>query len=274
MLINGTPAQVIEAADRGLQYGDGLFETLAVVDGQPCLWKAHMDRLRSGCERMGIACPDESLLLRESQAEIDSEQHGILKIIVTRGVGQRGYRPPVPSNPNRILECTPWPVHLDTPSDLGVEVRLCSLRLGRNPVLAGMKTLNRIEQVLARSEWSDDRIAEGLMFDTEGYLIEGTASNLFLFLRGRLVTPDLTNCGIAGIMRGLVIEQAGKRGIPLSIQNLRLADLKAADGLFLTNSLIGIRPVTKVGDWAYGLECMDTDLVKEVLSRGFGDEVH
>lgn len=274
MLINGTPAQVIEAADRGLQYGDGLFETLAVVDGQPCLWKAHMNRLRSGCERMGIECPDESLLLRESRAEIDSEQHGILKIIVTRGAGQRGYRPPVPSNPNRILDCTPWPVHLDTPSDAGVEVHLCSLRLGRNPVLAGMKTLNRIEQVLASSEWSDDRIAEGLMFDTEGYLIEGTASNLFLFLRGRLVTPDLTNCGIAGIMRGLVIEQAEKLGIPLSIQNLRLADLKAADGLFLTNSLIGIRPVTKVRDWTYGLECMDKGLVKEVLSRGFGDEVH
>jgi 4-amino-4-deoxychorismate lyase len=274
LLINGTPAQVIEAADRGLQYGDGLFETLAVVDGRPCLWKPHMNRLRSGCERMGIECPDESLLLRESLAEIDSEQHGILKIIVTRGAGQRGYRPPVPSNPNRILDCTPWPVHLDTRSDPGVEVRLCSLRLGRNPVLAGMKTLNRIEQVLARSEWSDDRIAEGLMFDTEGYLIEGTASNLFLFLRGRLVTPDLTNCGIAGIMRGLVMEQAEKLGIPLSIQNLRLADLKAADGLFLTNSLIGIQPVAKVGDWTYGLEFMDTGLVKEVLSRGFGDEVH
>ena len=97
MLINGTPARVIEAADRGLHYGDGLFETLAVVDGQPSLWKAHMNRLRSGCERMGIECPDESLLLRESLAEIDSEQRGILKIIVTRGAGERGYRPPVPS---------------------------------------------------------------------------------------------------------------------------------------------------------------------------------
>jgi len=274
LLINGTPARVIEAADRGLHYGDGLFETLAVVDGQPSLWKAHMNRLRSGCERMGIECPDESLLLRESLAEIDSEQRGVLKIIVTRGAGERGYRPPVASNPNRILDCTPWPVHLDTRSDLGVEVRLCSVRLGRNPVLAGMKTLNRIEQVLARSEWCDDRIAEGLMFDTGGYLIEGTASNLFLFLRDRLVTPDLTNCGIAGIMRGLVIEQAEKLGIPLSIQNLRLADLKAADGLFLTNSLIGIRPVAKIGDWTYGLEYMDTGLVKEVLSRGFGDEVN
>jgi len=271
LLINGTPAQVIEATDRGLQYGDGLFETLAVVDGQPCLWKAHMNRLRSGCERMGIECPDASLLLQESLVEIDFEQRGILKIIVTRGVGQRGYRPPVPSNPNRILDCTPWPMHPDNRSDLGIEVYLCSVRLGRNPVLAGMKTLNRIEQILARSEWSDDRIVEGLMFDTEGYLIEGTASNVFLFRGDRLITPDLTNCGIAGVMRGLVIEQAERRGIPVSIQNVTLADLKAADGLFLTSSLMGIWPVTKVGDWTYGLECMDAGLVEEVLSRGFRD---
>ena len=109
------------------------------------------------------------------------------------------------------------------------------------------------------------------MFDTEGCLIEGTASNVFLYREDHLFTPDLTNCGIAGIMRDLVIDQAEKRGIPLSIQDLSLADLKSADGLFLTSSLIGIWPVTRVGAWTYGLECMDAGLVGEVLSRGFWD---
>ncbi len=269
MLINGTPAQVIEAADRGLQYGDGLFETLAVVDGRPCLWKGHLNRLRSGCKRMGIDCPDESLLLEESLAEIDSAQRGILKIIVTRGIGQRGYRPPMPSNPSRILNFMPWPTHSENRADRGVEVQLCSVRLGRNPVLAGMKTLNRLEQVLARAEWSDDRIAEGLMFDTEGYLIEGTASNVFLYREGHLFTPDLSNCGIAGIMRGLVIEQAEKRGIPLSVQDLRLADLKSADGLFLTSSLIGICPVRRVGELSYGLDYMEDTFIGDVIKQGF-----
>ncbi len=271
MLINGTPAQLIEAADRGLQYGDGLFETLAVVNGRPCLWRAHMNRLRSGCGRMGIECPDESLLLQESLAEIGPEQRGILKIIVTRGIGQRGYRPPVPSNPSRILDCSPWPTHPENRATRGVEAHLCSVRLGRNPALAGMKTLNRLEQVLARSEWSDDRIAEGLMFDTEGYLIAGTASNVFLYREDHLFTPDLTNCGIVGIMRGLVIEQAEKRGIPLSVQDLRLEDLKSADGLFLTSSLIGICPVRRVGEWSYELDHMDEALIGDTMKLGFGN---
>jgi len=271
MRVNGITTQVIEAADRGLQYGDGLFETLAVVDGRPCLWKGHMNRLRSGCERMGIDRPDESLLLEESLAEIGSAQRGILKIIVTRGVGQRGYRLPVPSISSRILNCMPWPTHSENRAGQGegAEVRLCSVRLGRNPVLAGMKTLNRLEQVLARAEWSDDQIAEGLMFDTEGYLIEGTASNVFLYRENHLFTPDLSNCGIAGIMRGLVIEQAEKRGIPLSVQDLRLADLKSADGLFLTSSLLGICPVSRLGDWRYGMDYMGEALIRHTMELGF-----
>jgi len=245
-LINGIEASSIDAQDRGFQYGDGLFETLRIRDGRPCLWSAHMARLAHGCERLGLPMPDEALLCDEADRLCRGEADGVLKIVLTRGSGGRGYRPPQDSTPMRLLARFPTPDYPPENRTQGVAVRICDTRLGLNPALAGFKHLNRLEQVLARAEWDDIDIAEGLMQDIEGNVIEGTMSNLFVVQAGTLRTPELSRCGVAGVMRAQVMAGAEALGIPVGEGRLGLRDLAAADELFLCNSVIGIWPVRRL----------------------------
>ena len=246
-LIDGIETDVIDAGDRGLQYGDGLFETVAVEQGRPQRWPRHMARLQAGCERLGIVPPDESILRDEVHTLCaEREEPAVLKVIITRGCGGRGYRAPANSTPRRILSLHPWPDYPPAWYREGVRVRVCRTRLGLHPALAGLKHLNRLEQVLARSEWDRPDIAEGLMLDAGGRVVEGTMTNLFVVMDGRLVTPALTNCGIAGIMRREVMEVAEAMGLSCSEEELGLDDVEEADELFLTNCLIGVWPVREL----------------------------
>lgn len=249
--INGLPATQIEASDRGLQYGDGLFETIAVVGGVPQHLERHLQRLENGCQRLSIPVPDHALLHAEigQLLEQNSNSPCVLKLMVTRGSGGRGYRPPAEIKPTRILSISPWPDYPDVAQ--GVQLRLCKTRLGLNPALAGIKHLNRLEQVMARNEWSDPEVAEGIMMDGEGHLIEGTISNLFLVIDGRLHTPDLSSCGVNGIMRSLVIDQQKKAGKEVVIRSIHQSELSQADELFCTNSLIGIWPVRQIDNMQF-----------------------
>ncbi|MCG5494692.1 aminodeoxychorismate lyase [Ectothiorhodospira variabilis] len=242
MLVNGQPSRSLPATDRGLHYGDGLFETLRVEAGEPRRWSLHLSRLRTGCDRLGIPMPDPQVLLDEARTVIHGTPLGVLKITVTRGSGPRGYRPPLHPEPTRILAFDSRARNASTDRHEGVDVRLCSMRLSRNPVLAGIKHLNRLEQVMARSEWSDE-YHEGLMLDTSGQVVEGTMSNLFLVRGDALVTPDLSHCGVAGITRARVLEMARAWGLSCREEQVGLEDLWQADGLFLTNTLIGLWPV-------------------------------
>lgn len=255
--------------DRGLQYGDGLFETIAVAGCEPCLWQRHLQRLAQGCERLNIEYPDPAILLDEVYREIGGRSQGVIKIILTRGSGGRGYRPPEVQSPTRLVYCSEWPGYSGVLSRSGVRVRICKIRLGQNPVLAGLKTLNRLEQVLARAEWSDPDISEGLMLDVQGNLVEGTMSNLFVVHGERLTTPELGNCGVSGIMREVVMEQASRLSLSLSEENLTLLDLASADGLFLSNSLIGIWPVREVEGRKIDPAAVPPSLVDAVMDYGF-----
>lgn len=246
MLINGQDSATLSAQDRGLLYGDGLFETLAVRNGAPLRWERHLQRLLLGCERLGIPCPDVGTLTVESLALCKGLERAVLKLIVTRGVGGRGYRSPTNVQPTRVLACHPWPDYPPGNATDGVRVRLCGTRLAQQPALAGIKHLNRLEQVLARAEWDDDEIAEGLLFDREDHVIEATGSNLFLVSAGQLVTPDLSDCGVAGIMRAMIIETAAKLGMSCSIRPVTRAELFDASELLLCNSLIGLWPVRQL----------------------------
>ena len=243
LLINGYETDTISALDRGLHYGDGLFETLAVKGGRPLRWERHLLRLMQGCGRLGIPFPDVSDLTVEAQRLCAGQQTAVLKVIVTRGTGGRGYRRPAHPEPTRILARYPWPDYPQSHWHDGVRVRLCDTRLGSNPALAGMKHLNRLEQVLARAEWSDEAIAEGLMFDSDDNVIEGTMCNLFLVSAGQLVTTELSDCGIAGIMRGMILECAESMSLHCEVRPINRAELLAADELLLCNSVIGIWPV-------------------------------
>lgn len=253
ILINGEQTEIVSVKDRGLHYGDGVFETLAVRDGVPELWRAHLRRLAQGCARLGIPAPDGGLLAHEAAQVCAGVLRGVLKIIVTRGGGGRGYGPPERAHPTRVVALYPWPEYPDAYISEGVALRVCATPLGCNPALAGLKHLNRLEQVLARGEWSGAEWAEGLMLDGAGHVIEGTMSNVFMVRDGALVTPDLSQCGVVGVMRELIVDVANGLGIGCNTGHISLDEFKNAQELFLCNSLIRIWPVRELEGARYGL---------------------
>jgi 4-amino-4-deoxychorismate lyase len=245
VLINGEPADRVSSADRGFQYGDGLFETVAVHAGRPRRFERHLARLARGATRLSLPLPPAELLRAEADRLCAGSDRAVLKIIVTRGRGGRGYACGDSAVPTRALRLLPWPERPASCAREGIDARLCATRLGRNSRLAGIKHLNRLEQVLARAEWGDE-YAEGLMRDDTGALIEGTMTNLFLVRSGVLVTPDLSQCGVEGVMRSEALEAAPALGIATRQERVTLDDLAHAEEVFVTNSIIGVWPVRHV----------------------------
>jgi 4-amino-4-deoxychorismate lyase len=268
-LVNGVEAGTLPASDRGLHYGDGLFETIAVRASGPCLWAEHLDRLRLGASRLNIPLPDPDLLRRECQALIQGLAVGVLKLILTRGRGGRGSRPPAVPGPTRILVLYPDPRYPAAWAEEGVALRWCDTPLGENTRLAGIKHINRLEQVLARAEWDDEAVAEGLMCDPHGRVIAGTMSNLFVYAGGRLLTPRLDTSGVAGTVRGLVLRLAPGYGVAVAEADLRRADLEGADGVFLTNAVLGVWPVRCLGGVGFDPGRLPLDLIAAVRAAAW-----
>ncbi len=251
-LVNGEKTSTVEISDRGFQYGDGLFETLEIEQGRPVFWRQHLARLEQGCRKLGIPFPDVCLLESELLHLIDGKtSRAVLKLIITRGSGGRGYRPPEPVLPTRVFSLYPFPDYLDSLRTQGIRVRFCKTRLGHNPNLAGLKHLNRLEQIMARAEWQDSDIHEGLMLDIHDHVIEGTMSNLFCVKDGTLLTPCLDVNGIEGIIRSIILRQSDLQGIQTRITRLERKDILQADEVFLSNSLIGVWPVRQIEQMSY-----------------------
>lgn len=176
MLINGAPGNSISALDRGLLYGDGVFRTLRIQDGQPLHWGRHYRKLQHDCDSLKLGCPSATLLAGELQQLAAQQPEAVAKITITRGEGKRGYAPPADNAPTRILSLSPLPQYPQHFYAQGVRLRVCELRLGYQPRLAGIKHLNRLENVLAAAEWSDPDIPEGLLLDGEGMPSQGRAA--------------------------------------------------------------------------------------------------
>lgn len=251
--INGEPGTRIAADDRGLQYGDGIFETMSVRQGRVLLLESHLQRLAHGCERLLLPALPFEIIREEIIAAARLEPHAILKLIVTRGSGGRGYRPLQTASVTRILSRHVWPEHPQTWWREGIRARLCKTILGCNPQLAGLKHLNRLEQVLARAEWNDmDDVQEGLMTDASGAVVEGTMTNLFLrFADDEWLTPDLSACGVDGVMRRHLLKHARQAGVTVRVGNVSIAALRSARELFVCNSVLGVWPVKQVDDRHY-----------------------
>ena len=253
VLVNGQPGESIRVSDRGLMYGDGVFRTLRVRDGKPLCWRLHFAKLKADCAALGIVCPREATLLDEAMSLIRADADCVLKIVITRGESGRGYAVPEGIEPTRILMTSPMPSHPEAYYSDGVRAHLCSTRLALQPALAGIKHLNRLENVLARREWSDPAIAEGVMLDMEGNVVEGTMTNLFV-LRGSVIyTPKLDRCGVAGVQRERVMSLAGRLGLELQLETLSLAFVLDADELVLCNSIIGAWPVRELAGRGIGV---------------------
>ena len=244
-LVNGERTASIAIADRGPSYGDGVFETIAVVERQPRLWDRHIERLEGGCRRLGFEAPPREAWLDDLR-RLTLPRFGVLRISATRGVGGRGYAPPPSPRPTRIIRCLAAPASPAEWWTQGVAVRFCEMRLAVQPALAGIKHLNRLEQVMARREWCSPDIAEGLMESMDGRVIEATASNLIVDHGDRLCIPATEDCGVDGVMQTWLLERAVDMGAAVERDTIRRDDLSTARGTMLTNSLIGLWPVRSV----------------------------
>jgi 4-amino-4-deoxychorismate lyase len=240
--VDGQPADALSLKDRGLAYGDGLFETIAVRAGQPLLLDRHLQRLADGCSRLAIAA-DQALIRSELLAYAAAMGEGVLKLILTRGDSLRGYAADPAAQARRILQGNPRAAYPPAHGQQGIRLFPCATRLCEQPLLAGLKHLNRLEQVIARAEWQDAEHAEGLMLDLSGRVIEGVFSNLFLVHEGLLLTADLSRCGVAGVMRAELLFQAKSLGIPTQVTEISLEQLQQADEVFVCNSVYGVWPV-------------------------------
>ncbi len=250
--------------DRAAAYGDGVFETIAIRDGRPRFWEAHVERLHTGCSRLKIPCPDPGELAR--MLDVALQEWGTdpvfatARLVVAAADSPRGYRRAV-TNAAKYT----WEIFAAArlPQDRyteGVATRQCQLQLAVQPALAGVKSLNRLEQVLARSEWDDPKIFEGLLSDVEGRLICGTMSNVFVVLNSSVVTPALTRCGVAGVMRAQVLGMLRAANIPCEVRDIETSELSKARECFLANSQFGVLPVRRCDDieWEIGSFCRET----------------
>lgn len=252
--INGQPDTRVPVTDRGLAYGDGLFETVRIAGQQPVLLDYHLDRLMLGCRRLHIPLQRDALLA-ELAAWSGMSRPGVVKLMITRGSGGRGYAPTSDLEPRRILQHFPLPEYPDAWFQQGIRVFPCVNRLGHSPLLAGIKHLNRLEQVLARAEWDGiDQFQEGLVCDLNGSPIEGTMSNLFIVQNQQVLTPRLDQCGVAGVMRRWLMEQFRAAGLDVMETTITLDGFRVADERFFCNSVFGVWPVARFEDnrWSPG----------------------
>ncbi|HSI24297.1 MAG TPA: aminodeoxychorismate lyase [Methylotenera sp.] len=250
-LVNGSFNQTISPFDRGFAYGDGVFRTIKMVGGLPQHWPQHYQKLVADCAAINIVCPSAELLMSDlSQlflADTETEYHPtVAKIIITRGEGNRGYTPPAITAPMRVVLKSDMPDYPESRFSEGVTLTVCETRLATQPKLAGIKHLNRLENVLARMEWHNPDIAEGLMLDMHDNVIECTAANIFARFGDALITPDLQQCGVAGITRQRIIEIAPTLSLKPNVETFNLEKLYQADEVVICNSLYGAWQVKAV----------------------------
>jgi len=257
-LVNGRPDSHALISNRGLAYGDGLFETIAYSDGALRLWDLHVDRLLGGCQRLGIPLPDIDLLEQEALQSAGRRRRSVVKIILTRVSAGRGYTPVPMSNPDdspylsnnsgvdRIVQAFDWPTTYDKWQATGVHVGLCESIVSENPQLAGIKHLNRLDQVLGAKEVFEKGWDEGLMARHDGPLVGGTKSNFYMLHNGVIYTPQLRTCGVAGVMREHILRLAPQLNFVVEQRDIEVEELLYADAIFISNAILGIAFVSSL----------------------------
>ena len=264
--VNGRRSR-LDPADRGLAYGDGLFETMAAVEGSIPWIDRHLARLTEGCRRLAIPLTDLETVRRHVTALTPREGRAVVKLIVTRGSGTRGYRPPPIPRPTVIVGASAWRPPPDSHYTHGIALVTCDIRLGENSKLAGLKHLCRLEQVMAQIELVDREDAdEGLLLSLDNRVVSGTSNNIFAVRRQRVQTPRVDRCGVRGVMRGLVLDACRTLGLAAEETNMNIETLLEADEVFVTNALAGIRPVRRLDSTTFPIG-PQTNLLSEHISR-------
>ncbi|NNC77609.1 MAG: aminodeoxychorismate lyase [Woeseiaceae bacterium] len=255
---HGEQIDSIPIDDRLAQYGDGVFETIAIRDSRPRFWESHVARLESACDRIGLAMPARNILRRDFDRVLArttaNTGFATAKIIVSAGGSQRGYRRPPAEYANTLIgvfAAHPLPANYYTD---GVSVFRCATPVSIQPALAGIKSCNRLDQVVGRAEWESDEYFDGLMCDADRNLICGTMTNMFVVRNNQIETPSLARCGVAGIMRKRIIELLSKNKISCTEVTLQLQALEDVDEVFISNSQFGVLPVRRFDsfEWPAG----------------------
>ena len=254
---------MLDSQDRGLHYGDGLFETMLKFEGEIALWDKHYSRLKKGCSKLHLPLPDEKWLLKEVDAEAKSHDSVVIKIIVTRGIGGRGLKLPKPDQASVFVLMYPYTEVND--QALKLDVSICQTRLPLNLNLAGLKHLNRLDYVLAAIELEQmNNKHEAILCDTEGYVVEGIISNVFFCIQGEVYTPSLEFSGVEGVMREEILKFLEDQSIPVHIGRFYPDLLLDADECFLCNSVQGIRPIRSIDDYSFA-----NGLISQMLIQAF-----
>lgn len=252
-LVNGEPSFLIPVEDRGFAYGDGVFRTIRMLGGIPQQWQLHYQKLSADCAAIGIVCPSAEMLMSDMtrlflQDALDDKTQSVAKIIITRGIGKRGYKPSAVNSPMRVVMKLSMPEYSEAFFSDGVAMRVCDLRLAIQPRLAGIKHLNRLENVLARMEWQDEQFFEGLLLDLDDHVIECTMSNIFCRFDDMLETPLLNKTGVDGITRQQILQVAKTLSLNVKETTMTLSRVLAADEVVICNSLFGVVQVNAINE--------------------------
>ncbi|MCU5775427.1 aminodeoxychorismate lyase [Erwiniaceae bacterium BAC15a-03b] len=249
--INGEVQDRLAVSDRAVQFGDGCFTTARVRDGEVDWLADHLQRLQLGARRLLIEGVDWLALEAEIKAAAAGQGDGVLKAVITRGSGGRGYSAAGCSTPTRIVSFAPYPSHYHRLRESGARLALSPVRLGLNPLLAGIKHLNRLEQVLIRTQLEQTGADEALVLDTAGKLVECCAANLFWRIDQQVFTPLLTHSGVDGIMRQRIISLLEQKGYHCQEVSVEMSVLSRADEVLICNALMPVLPVYQVEEWRY-----------------------
>ena len=253
ILVDGRRQETVSIQDRALHYGDGLFETLAVRDSVPLAWDLHRARLSTSCARLGFHQPDDGVLLDEVRQVSTGQEKTVVKVILSRGEGGRGYSPGPEAVHTRIVAAYPWPDYPAQYNDEGIVSAISKTRLGHNPALAGIKHLNRLEQVLVAQEVAGSGLPEMVVLDIADAITEGGKSNIFLVKNEVLYTPKLELAGVEGVIRKAILDQASEIKLETRVEKLGVDALYGADEIFFCNSIIGLWPVKMLDDRKFNI---------------------
>ncbi|RYC43237.1 aminodeoxychorismate lyase [Pectobacterium zantedeschiae] len=249
--INGQLQEQLSAFDRGTQYGDGCFTTARVCNGQIVWLDRHIARLQQAATRLLFPTLDWEILTAEMKQAAQRRSNGVVKVTLTRGVGGRGYSSQGCAQPTRIVMQADYPTHYADWREHGISLNLSPVALAKNPLLAGIKHLNRLEQVLIRAHLDQTSANETLVLDTSGVLVECCAANLFWRKGYRVYTPDLSQSGVDGVARQHIIALLADSDFELQIVSEPVTTLADADEVLICNALMPIIPVNQAHVWRY-----------------------
>lgn len=266
-ILNGFLDRDISPLDRGFAYGDGVFRTMKIVAGLPLHWPQHYQKLVADCAVIGIVCPSAELLMDDMQHLFTPNETAVAKITITRGEGERGYAVPAVTMPTRLVSKSKYPQYNPLNFSEGVRLKVCQTTLGAQPKLAGIKHLNRLENILARMEWQNDAIFDGILLDTNGNVIECTMSNMFARFGHTLITPNLTQCGVAGITRQQILSLASALNLNVIVDFLPFNKLLNADEVIVCNSLYGAFQATTITHDELTQSWQTQDLAKTIRAQ-------